>query len=110
MANPCNLVSKYLIPSFNVVETKSGKISFKLDNVTPGKYVGLTEPINVDGILFIKSSTLWIGAKKLDPPKTKALFSKSFWKYIPARGESPWKSFGVILTKSAEFAFLPFLE
>ena len=61
-ANPFIFLSKYSIPSFNVSATKSGNISCKLAKVTPGLYVGFTSPINVYFLLFIKSSTLWIGA------------------------------------------------
>lgn len=37
LAKPLSFVSKYASPSFKVVATNSGKISFKLDKVTPGK-------------------------------------------------------------------------
>lgn len=35
-AKPLSFVSKYKIPSFKVEDTKVGRISFKLDSVTPG--------------------------------------------------------------------------
>ena len=44
-ANPFILVSKYFIPSFKVLATKSGKISFKFEHFTPGLYVGIIFPI-----------------------------------------------------------------
>ena len=41
LANPSSLVSKYLIPSNKVCETNSGKISFRLEKVTPVSYTHL---------------------------------------------------------------------
>jgi len=58
LANPLSLVSKYLIPSNKVCETNLGKISFRFEKVTPGKYEGLIVPIKLEGLFNSKSSNL----------------------------------------------------